>query len=128
MSCDIRKDWKEWKSYLSILGEITVNRCFKPSNFNSVKEVTLHHFSDASEDGYGQVSYLRLVDTENKIHCVFVMGKSRVAPLKFVSIPRLELTAATLSVKIPKVIREELQHSINNKYFWTNSGAWIPTE
>ena len=121
VSCDIRKDWKEWKSYLSILGEITVNRCFKPSNFNSVKEVTLHHFSDASEEGYGQVSYLRLVDTKNKIHCVFVMGKSRVAPLKFVSIPRLELIAATLSVKISKLIREELQYSINKEYFWTGS-------
>ena len=122
VSRDIRKDWKEWKSYLSILGEITVNRCFKPSNFNSVKEVTLHHFSDASEEGYGQVSYLRLVDTENKIHCVFVMGKSRVAPLKFVSIPRLELTAATLSVKqMSKLMREELQYSIDKEYFWTDS-------
>ena len=121
MSRDIRKDWKEWKSYLSILGEITVNRCFKPSNFNSVKEVTLHHFSDASEESYGQVSYLRLVDTENKTHCVFVMGKSRVAPLKFVSIPRLELTAATLSVKMSKLIREELQYSIDKEYFWTDS-------
>ena len=96
VSHDIRKDWKEWKSYLSILGE--------PSNFKSVKEVTLHHFSDASEEGYGQVSYLRLVDTENKIHCVFVMGKSCVAPLKFVSIPRLELIAATLTVKMSKLI------------------------
>ena len=80
----------------------------------------MHHFSDASEEGYGQVSYLRLVDTENKIHCVFVMGKSRVAPLKFVSIPRLELTAATLSVKMSKLIREELQYSINKEYFWTD--------
>ena len=121
VSCDIRKDWKEWKSYLSILGDITVNRCFKPSNFISVKEVTLHHFSDACEEGYGQVSYLRLVDTENKINCVFVMGKSRVPPFKFVCIPRLELIAATLSVKMSKLIREELQYSINKEYFWTGS-------
>ena len=55
MSRDTRKDWKEWKSYLSILGDITVNSCFKQSNFKSVEEVTLHHFSDASEEGYGQV-------------------------------------------------------------------------
>ena len=121
VSCDIRKDWKEWKSYLSILGDITVNRCFKPSNFKSVKEVTLHHFSDASEEGYGQVSYLRLVDTENKIQCAFLMGKSRVALLKFVSIPGLELTAATLSVKISKLIRVELQYNIDKEYFWTDS-------
>ena len=120
VSCDIRKDWKEWKSYLSILGDITVNRCFKQSNFKSVKEVTLHHFSDAFEEGYGLVSYLKFVDTENKIHCVFVMGKSRVARLKFVPIPRLELTAAKLSVKMSKLIREELQYSINKEYFWTD--------
>ena len=82
--------------------------------------MTLHHFSDAFEEGYGLVSYLKFVDTENKIHCVFVMGKSRVARLKFVSIPRLELTAATLSVKVSKLIREELQHSINKEYFWTD--------
>ena len=37
VSCDIRKDWKEWKSYLSSLGDITVNRCFKPSNFKLLK-------------------------------------------------------------------------------------------
>ena len=60
--------------------------------------MTLDNFSDTSEEGYCQVSYHRLVDTENKIHCPFVMGESLVAPLKFVSIPRLELTAATLSV------------------------------
>ena len=66
--------------------------------------MTLHHFSDASKEGYGQVLCLRLVDPENKIHCSLVMGKSRVAPIKFISIPHLELTAATLSVKIPKLI------------------------
>ena len=82
--------------------------------------MTLHHFSDAFEEGYGLVSYLKFVDTENKIHCVFVMGKSRVSRLKFVCIPRLELTGVTLSVKMSKLIREELQYSINKEYFWTD--------
>ena len=35
-----------------------INRCFKPSTFGKVNEFRLHHFSDASEEGYGQVSYL----------------------------------------------------------------------
>ena len=68
--------------------------------------MTLHHFSDASEEDDGQVSYLRLVDTEIKIHFTFVMEKSRVTPLNIVSIPCLELTAATLSAKILKLIRK----------------------
>ena len=58
MSPNIRKNWKEWKNYLSILVDIRVHRCFKPLNFKSVKEVTLHHFSDASEESYGQVSQI----------------------------------------------------------------------
>ena len=95
---------REWENYLSILGDITVKRCFKSSSFKTVKEATLYHFSDAFEEGCGQVSYLRLVDTENKIHFAFVMGNSRVALPKFVSIPRLDFTAAALSVKISVVI------------------------
>ena len=61
------------------------------------------------------------MDTEIKIHGDFVMGNSHLAPLKFVSIPGLELTAATLSVKISKLIREELQYSIDKEYFWIDS-------
>ena len=49
------------------------------------------------------------------------MEKSLVALLKFVSIPCLELTAATLSVKISILIQQELQYNINKEYFWTDS-------
>ena len=62
----------------------------------------LHHFADASIEGYGTASYLRLEDSDEKVHCSLVMGKSRVAPLKTVTVPRLELTAATLAVKVDK--------------------------
>ena len=89
--------------------------------------MTLHCFSDASEEGYGQVSYLRFVDTEDKIHCSFVMGKSHVAPRKFISISCLELTAGTLSVKISKLIQEELQYSVNKEYFWIDSQVVLDT-
>ena len=49
------------------------------------------------------------------------MGKSRVSPTKFVSIPRLELTAAARSVKVSTLLRKELTiHLIINKYFYTD--------
>ena len=46
-----------------------MKRCFIPSDFGKVSEYSLYHFSDACENGYGQASYLRLVDDNGKIHC-----------------------------------------------------------
>ena len=93
----------------------------KPKDFGSITNCTLHHFSDACQSGYGQCSYIRFVNERAQIHCRFLIGKSRVTPLKFVSIPRLELMAAALSVKISKMLREELDVHVNNEVFWTDS-------
>ena len=99
-----------------------INRCFKPSKFGDVIDCSLHYFSDASQDGYWQVSYLRLVDQKGMIHCGLVMAKSKVTPIKFVSIPRLELAAAALSIKVSMMLRKELTiHSKIKEYFWTDS-------
>ena len=77
--------------------------------------------SDASFKGYGQCSYLRLINQDHKIHCSFVIGKARVTPLKSVTVPRLELTAAVVSVRVSKQLRRELDVNITNKVFWTDS-------
>ena len=76
---------------------------------------------DASEGGYRQSSYLRLENDQGKIHFVLLIGKSRVSPLKYISIPRLEQIAATLSVKISLLLRRELEIPINKEYFWKDS-------
>ena len=86
-----------------------------------IMKAEVHHFSDASEDGYGLCSYLRIIDQFGAIHCSLLIGKSRVSPIKFVSIPRLELTAATLPIKMSKLIRNELEIGDFEEAFWTNS-------
>ena len=83
--------------------------------------VQLHHFSDASGHAYGQCSYLRLTDDTGQVHCSFVMGKARVTPLKPVTIPRLELTAALLSVRVSASLREELEYDQITEVFYTDS-------
>ena len=96
----IRERWEKWRRELHELAELKIRRCYKPENFSDVKSVELHSFSDASVNGYGQCSYLRMVNNRNEVHCTLVMAKSRVTPLKPVTVPRLELTAAVVSTKI----------------------------
>ena len=89
ISDELLPRWQQWLAYNPNLEIIKLNRCFKSSL--SIKRVELHHFSDAPDKGYGQCSYLRVIDTNDNIICSLGMAKSRVAPVKVVSIPRLEL-------------------------------------
>ena len=50
-----------------------------------------------------------------------MMSRSRLAPLKITTIPRLELSAAALSVKLDVIIRRELDCQIDKSVFWTDS-------
>ena len=101
--------------------QISISRCYIPEKFGPVVRTELHHFSDASVKGYGKCSYVRMIDEQQRIHCTLVMGKSRVAPLKPVTVPRLELTAAVCSVRISQQLRRELSYHIDQEYFWTDS-------
>ena len=111
---------KPKRTDLMQLERISIPRCFKPDNFDRIISTELHHFSDASTEGYGQCSYLRLVNEDGRVHCAFVMGKSRVVPLKS-TIPRLELTAAVCSVRISEQIHRELDYPVDQDFFWTDS-------
>ena len=121
ISQNMLKTWERWLADLPHLQRISVPRYFKSHQLDEVKNTQLHNFSDASTEGYGAVSYLRFVDVNDKIHCSLVMGKSRVAPMKPMTIPRLELTAATVAVKQHCQIREELDLKIDATIFWTDS-------
>ncbi|XP_033759555.1 uncharacterized protein LOC117341801 [Pecten maximus] len=115
--------WCVWIKDLQKLSDFKVDRCIKPPGFEDIQSAQLHHFADASETEYGTVSYLRMKNAEGKTHCTFVMGKSRVSPLKQTTIPRLELTAATVAIRTDKMLKDELDISINQTIFWTDSMA-----
>ena len=118
---DIRVQWCKWKSELEELEALSISRCYKPEDFGSVVRHELQHFSDTSFKGYSQCSYFRMVNAQGKVHCSFVIGNSRVTPLKAVTVPRLELTAAVVSVKVSEQLRRELDMSITQEFFWTDS-------
>ena len=113
--------WMRWLDDLSKLKEVTVDRCFKPKGFAQVQETQLHLFSDASRQGYSAAAYFRVKDVDGRVHCSFIMGKARLAPIREISIPRLELTAAVISVKLSRMIRDELDLTVNKVVYWTDS-------
>ncbi|XDV23048.1 hypothetical protein PO909_027771 [Leuciscus waleckii] len=77
----------------------------------------LHHFADASEEWFGTVTYLLLHNDSGRTHSAFVMGKARVAPLKLVTIPRMELNTAVVASRMDKLWRKELQMDLQESVF-----------
>ena len=118
---DLAALWSRWRSRLPELQRISVPRCYKPVWFGDVIQSSLHMFSDASEIGYGVASYLRQVDSLGNVSVSLVLGKSRVTPTKPVTIPRLELTACSVSVKLGAMIKEELKIPDLQDYYLTDS-------
>ena len=113
--------WRAWLEQLPTLQQFTVKRCLKPKNFGPVVSSQLHSFADASQQGCGAVSYLRITNKDDIVHCTFVMSESRLSPLKTVTIPRLGLSAAVVATRLSSMIQRELDMKIDNTFFWTNS-------
>ncbi|KAK3730096.1 hypothetical protein QZH41_003649 [Actinostola sp. cb2023] len=108
--------WDKWQRELPLLEQLILNRCLTPSEFGEIISQQVHVFSDASSTGYGAVAYLRQCDNENRTHCAFLMGKARLAPIKTMTIPRLELTAATVSTRMGHLLKSELDENPSFTY------------
>ncbi len=114
------QQWTSWLEELHELEKFEVRRCLKPEHFGEVTSAQMHHFSDASERGYGIVSYLLLKNDQQLAHSFLLMSKARVTPIKCITIPRLELTAATLASRMDKLWKEELKMQFEDSVYWTD--------
>ena len=103
-----RNRWERWQNKLPLLERLYIDRCVKPSNFGEVKSREIHIFSDTSATGYGSAGYLPLCNSESRILCSFLIGKARLAPIKVMTIPRLKLTPATVSIRVGEVLNQRL--------------------
>ena len=115
--------WQNWLKDLPSLESLKVVRCFKPPDFGEVASCQIHHFADASQFPYGAVSYLRITNTRGDIYCSFLIGKSRLSPLKQLTIPRLELCAAVVATRLEKMVTREIDMQVNQSVFWTDSAC-----
>lgn len=98
--------WEKWIADLPALRVFQLPRCLcggAPWNL----QVELHVFGDASEKGFSTVCYARYLFLDGHIEVGFMMSKTRVAPLRQLSIPRLELQAALLAVRLADTVKKE---------------------
>ncbi|XP_065093953.1 uncharacterized protein LOC135714509 [Ochlerotatus camptorhynchus] len=121
--------WLKWLAVFPDMRLVEVPRCYR--SLTSVEaEVEMHTFVDASENGFAAVVYLRFREG-NVIECALAGAKTRVAPLKFLSIPRSELQAALLGVRLADTILASLSIKIYKRYFWTDSKdvlCWLASD
>ena len=112
--------WSQWLSSLSDLPNVTFPRCIIPRGFED-GYIELHVFCDASQRGYGACAYIRIINHLGHIHVALVAAKARLSPIKELSIPRLELLAAVVAVKLSSLINKELDVPIQQTVLWTDS-------
>ncbi|GFV13188.1 integrase catalytic domain-containing protein [Trichonephila clavipes] len=117
---------KKWLEQLSILAGIKIPRCLNLSS-NGIKRITLHVFCDASKKAYAACVFLR-VEYEGNVFVKLIQAKARVAPLKDISIPRLELLACVLGTRLAASVKNDLNLPDVRIYYLTDSMtalAWI---
>ncbi|XP_063989941.1 uncharacterized protein LOC135169136 [Diachasmimorpha longicaudata] len=114
----IHTEWNAYCAELNQLNEISFPRKICPSKG---KELQLHGFSDASEVGYGACIYIRSTDSQGIVHSTLFCAKSKVAPVKKVNIPRLELCEALLLSKLYQRVRSAREIPIKRTVFWSDS-------
>ena len=97
-----------------------IPRCYFPKEAD-ITSIQLHVFSDASQSGYGTVVYIRMTDSKGEVHVSLVASKTKVAPIKHLTIPRLELCGAYVLTKLLEHIWLVLNIPIENIYAWTDN-------
>jgi len=124
---ELEKRCKEWFSQLPELSGIQVPRCYRKVGKNVV-DTSIHTMVDASQLAYAAVSYVWHEYEDGKVTVRFVAAKGKVAPTKATSIPRLELMAAVLGLRLSRKVSELLQIPLENCTWWTDSEdvvCWI---
>ena len=116
----VQNSWMRWRSELGLLSTKHIPRCYHDKS-TSVASMELHGFSDASEQAYSAVVYLRMECADGSAQVGLVSSKTKVAPIKRLTIPRLELCGAQLLAQLLHHIRHVLKVPLDRCYAWTDS-------
>ncbi|XP_063233612.1 uncharacterized protein LOC134537270 [Bacillus rossius redtenbacheri] len=125
---DILATWQRFQRELPSLASITISRFVPVTQRELLLEI--HGFSDSSEQGYAAVVYLRATSPDGSVSVYLLVGRSKVAPIKRVSLPRLELCGALLLARtMHRILQNYGPHvNLDQIFAWTDSTVvlhWI---
>ena len=126
MPLKLLEEWSKWQEEPDGISQFRVLGFYShvPDGPSAIE---LHVFGDASEQAFCSVASLRFCYASGAVKCAFVTAKTRVAPKKPLSIPKLELQAV-LSARLSLVVIKEHDYIIDSTYFCTDSSTvfqWI---
>ncbi|XP_022827330.1 uncharacterized protein LOC111357037 isoform X1 [Spodoptera litura] len=123
----IQYAWKDFQNSLHLLNEFKIPRWVL---CDSASRLQLHIFTDASEKAYGACAYVRSVSRDGKVTVHLLTAKSKVAPIKSTTIPRLELCGALLGSRLYSKVRQSLTLRFDEVHCWCDSTivlGWLAT-
>ena len=85
----------------------------------------LHAFGDASEVAYPSAVYLGVVHEDGKVSTSLVMSKTRVAPVRKTTLPRLELMAAVITARLCSYVKGAIDCAISRIFCWTDNSSTL---
>ncbi|XP_032687426.1 uncharacterized protein LOC116851764 [Odontomachus brunneus] len=118
--------WQQYRTHLHKLEEVTIPRWIQLGHHVLNRE--LHGFSDASTKAYAAAVYLRVITVDGMVSVNLLAAKSKVAPVRTMSVPRLELSAAQLLARLIEFLLESLDFRDVSVHCWTDSTitlAWL---
>ena len=104
---DVAEQWRLWKEELHQVSQVRVPKCILPAS--PITSIEIHGFGDAGPQAYGCAVYFCTEDTSRLRTANLVMAKSRVAPVKRVTLPRLELLASHITARVI-ILRQPLKY------------------
>lgn len=125
---DIAEQWSNLKKSIVCLKTLRLPRWINTTPGSSME---LHGFCDASMDAYSAVVYLRVTGENGVVTMHNLSAKTKVAPLKVISLPRLELCGAALLTKLMVEVRTAMHLEDVHIQCWTDSTivlAWLRAE
>ena len=116
----IQEAWWQWRRELKLLSTKCIPRFYFPKE-SKVHTLELHGFSDASEMAYAAVAYFHAITIDSDKYVSLITSKTKVAPIKRMSIPRLELCGALVLARLLNHLRRIVDIPLEKMFAWTDN-------